>query len=91
MGFGHSRLFYSGFFSAYSFILGSTPEEIENNCNYVLSVARKLGAVIFLVWEDIKDVNPKMIMTLFAALVNIVKYGQQDEMIDFTKKTATDL
>lgn len=57
----------------------------------MLSVARKLGAVIFLVWEDIKDVNPKMIMTLFAALVNIAKYGKQEEMIDFTKKTATDL
>lgn len=30
-------------------------------------------------------------MTLFAALVNIEKYGKQEEMIDFTKKTNTDL
>lgn len=39
---------------------GSNPEEIENNCKYVLSVARKLGATIFLIWEDIKDVNFKI-------------------------------
>jgi plastin-1 len=37
--------------------VGTNPEEVENNCNYVLSVARKLGATIFLVWEDIKDVR----------------------------------
>jgi len=36
--------------------LGTSPEEIENNCKYVISAARKLGATIFLVWEDIKDV-----------------------------------
>ena len=35
-------------------------------------------------------VNPKMIMTLFAALVNIAKHGKQEEMIDFTKKTGTE-
>ena len=57
----------------------------------MLSVARKLGAVIFLVWEDIKDVNPRMIMTLIAALVKIEKVGKQEEMVDFTKKTETDL
>ena len=72
----------------------------------MLSVARKLGATIFLVWEDIKDVhyfqndnfyknikkvNPKMIMTLFAALVKIEKHGKQEEMIDFHKKSDADL
>ena len=29
-------------------------------------------------------------MTLFAALVNIAKFGKQEEMIDFNKKTAPD-
>ena len=32
---------------------GETEEEKENNAKYVLSLARKLGAVIFCVWEDI--------------------------------------
>ena len=50
---------------------GSNDEEIENNCKYALSVARKIGATIFLIWEDLKDVNPKMIMTLFAALIHV--------------------
>lgn len=32
------------------------------------------------------QVNPKMIMTLIAALVHIGEHGQQEEMIDFTSK-----
>jgi plastin-1 len=32
---------------------GETEEEKANNAKYVLSLARKLGAVIFCVWEDI--------------------------------------
>ena len=31
-------------------------ESLENNAKYALSIARKIGASIFLVWEDIKDV-----------------------------------
>jgi plastin-1 len=66
---------------------GTSPEEIENNCKYVISAARKLGATIFLVWEDIKDVNPKMIMTLVAALAHLATKGKQEEMPDITHKT----
>jgi hypothetical protein len=32
-------------------------ESLENNAKYAISVARRLGASIFLVWEDIKDVS----------------------------------
>jgi hypothetical protein len=39
---------------------GETPEEREKNAKYVLSVARKLGATVFLTWEDIVDVKPKV-------------------------------
>lgn len=28
-----------------------------NNAKYVLSVARKLGCSVFLVWEHLRDVN----------------------------------
>jgi hypothetical protein len=29
----------------------------------------QIGAVVFLTWEDIRDVKPKMIMTLLAAIM----------------------
>lgn len=32
-------------------ILGENAEEIENNAKYVISVARRLGATVFLIWE----------------------------------------
>lgn len=35
---------------------GETVEEVENNAKYVLSVARRLGATVFLTWEQIRDV-----------------------------------
>lgn len=38
---------------------GDTEQDLQNNAKYVTSVARKLGAVIFCVWEDIVNVNPK--------------------------------
>lgn len=50
---------------------GETDEEKENNAKYVLSLARKLGAVIFCVWEDIPQVNYKMILVLVCSLNEI--------------------
>lgn len=38
---------------------GETDDDKMNNAKYAISVARKLGAVIFCVWEDILAVNPK--------------------------------
>ena len=38
-----------------------------------------------------EKVNPKMLMTLFAALVKVEKLGKQEEMIDFHKKSDADL
>ena len=38
---------------------GATDEDKQNNAKYAISLARKLGAVIFCVWEDIVNVNPK--------------------------------
>jgi len=38
---------------------GSTDDEKMNNAKYAISVARKLGAVIFCIWEDLVQVNPK--------------------------------
>jgi len=47
---------------------GLTPEDVELNAKYVISVARRLGATCFLVWEDIKDAKPGMLMTFIASL-----------------------
>lgn len=61
-------------FKRYNFIfyfLDDTPESIENNAKYAISIARKLGASIFLVWEDIKEVKTKMLTTFLAALYDV--------------------
>lgn len=50
---------------------GDTDEEKENNAKYIVSIARKLGAVIFCVWEDIVKVNYKMILVLVCSLFEI--------------------
>jgi len=47
------------------------PEELLLNARYAISVARKLGAVIFLLPEDIVEVKPKMIMTFVASIMAI--------------------
>ena len=44
-------------------------KEKEMNARYVISVARKLGATIFLTWEDIVEVNQKMLVILAASLM----------------------
>lgn len=56
---------------------GETDEEKENNAKYILSIARKLGAVIFSVWEDITKVNPKMILVLVCSLYEIFQERKQ--------------
>ena len=47
---------------------GVTDEEQELNAKYAISIARKLGCVIFLVWEDIPALNPKMLLIFVASL-----------------------
>lgn len=50
---------------------GETDEEKENNAKYIISISRKLGAVIFCVWEDIVKVNYKMMLVLVCSLFEI--------------------
>lgn len=58
----------------YEFVTpGNTPEDAMANAKYVLSVARKLGAVIFLLPEDIVEVKPKMILTFIGSLMSVDK------------------
>lgn len=46
-----------------------TPEALKSNARYALTVARKIGAVLFLTPEDIVDVNSKMILTFIGSLM----------------------
>jgi len=52
---------------------GSSDEEIKQNNRYVISVARKIGASVFLTWEDIAEVKPKMVMQLVASIMLLAK------------------
>lgn len=58
-------------------IVGVTPKDKEMNAKYVLSVARKLGATIFIIWEDIAEVKPKMILLLIASFMLLDKQRRQ--------------
>ncbi|CAH9089347.1 unnamed protein product [Cuscuta europaea] len=49
---------------------GETEEDQKANANYIISVARKLGCSIFLLPEDIMEVNQKMILTLTASIMH---------------------
>jgi hypothetical protein len=49
----------------------TSKEALQNNAKYAISIARKLGATIFLVWEDISEVKGKMLMTFTAALYEV--------------------
>ncbi|KAF6144998.1 hypothetical protein GIB67_013349 [Kingdonia uniflora] len=48
---------------------GESDEEKKLNSTYIISVARKLGCSIFLLPEDIIEVNQKMILTLIASIM----------------------
>eukprot|EP00158_Paraphelidium_tribonemae_P008275 Partr_v1_DN28536_c0_g1_i3_m72847 putative lymphocyte cytosolic protein 1 (L-plastin) len=50
---------------------GSTDEGAKLNAKYAISIARKLGATIFLLPEDILEVKPKMILTFIGALMAV--------------------
>ena len=41
------------------------------NAKYAISIARKLGAVIFLVWEDVLELNQKMMLIFIASLYEL--------------------
>ncbi|XP_022236104.1 plastin-3-like [Limulus polyphemus] len=49
---------------------GSNDEECMANAKYAISVARKIGACIYALPEDIVEVKSKMVMTVFACLMS---------------------
>jgi len=57
------------------YVIDPATDEKEklDNARYAISVARKLGATIFLLPEDITEVRPKMILTFIASIMSISK------------------
>ena len=47
---------------------GSTVDERMSNAKYSISIARKIGACVFLTPEDIVEVKSKMLMTFVSGL-----------------------
>lgn len=50
--------------------LFSVDDEKRMNATYIISIARKIGCSIFLLPEDIIEVNQKMILTLTASIMS---------------------
>ena len=46
-------------------------ESKQNNAKYAISIARKLGATVFLVWEDIAEVKSKLLLTFLASIYEV--------------------
>ena len=47
---------------------GETPEDKMSNAKYSISIARKVGACVFLTPEDVVEVKSKMLLTFVASL-----------------------
>lgn len=50
---------------------GVSEDDGKHNAKYAISIARRLGAVIFCVWEDFVNVNPKQMLIFFATMNEI--------------------
>jgi plastin-1 len=50
---------------------GVTDEDKEMNAKYAISIARKLGVIIFMVWDDIPRLNKKMLLIFVCSLYDI--------------------
>ncbi|XP_041828067.1 plastin-1-like isoform X1 [Melanotaenia boesemani] len=44
-------------------------EDKLNNAKYTISLARKIGARVYALPDDLVEVNPKMVLTIFASLM----------------------
>ena len=46
-------------------------QEKLDNAKYALSMARKIGARVYALSEDLVEVNQKMVLTVFACLMSV--------------------
>ncbi|KAI4307935.1 hypothetical protein L6164_031059 [Bauhinia variegata] len=69
---------------------GRSDDEKKLNATYIISVARKLGCSIFLLPEDIVEVNQKMILTLAASIMYWSLQQQTEDADSFPSPAHTD-
>lgn len=55
----------------------ASEEDMQQNAKYAISLARKLGAIIFLVWDDILGVNQKMMVIFVASIYDLKMQTEQ--------------
>lgn len=55
----------------------ATDEQKALNAKYAISIARKLGAIIFMVWEDVPEGNGKMMTIFVSSLLEIYQKSQE--------------
>ena len=65
----------------WEFVVKDNPndKDKEMNAKYALSVARGLGALIFVVWEDITEVKSKLLLTFLASLYDVAQTRDKKE------------
>ena len=56
-----------------------------DNARYAVSIARKIGARVFALPEDIVEVKQKMVMTIFATLM-IKDYQPPQQSVTMNEK-----
>lgn len=69
---------------------GENDEDKKSNSTYIISVARKLGCSIFLLPEDIIEVNQKMILTLTASIMYWSLQKKPGQLATVEEATASD-
>ncbi|XP_043707637.1 fimbrin-2-like isoform X1 [Telopea speciosissima] len=75
---------------------GENDEEKKMNATYIISIARKLGCSIFLLPEDIMEVNQKMILTLTASIMYwflkqpVERYNENGSSLETMSNSTTD-
>ena len=57
----------------HSYSMSLSLQEKMSNAKYAISMGRKVGARIYALPEDIVEGKDKMVMTIFACLITIVK------------------
>jgi len=48
---------------------GTSDDERMLNAKFALSIARKIGCVVFMLWEDVVEVKSKMMLVFFATIM----------------------
>lgn len=71
---------------------GETEEDKKLNATYIISVARKLGCSLFLLPEDIIEVNQKMILILTASIMywSLLQQAGESELLNLNDGNVSD-